>query len=667
MSNPASHSELSALSLPFVEGLYAQYLRDPQSVSADWQRVFAELRQQDPFAANPQQQPTFRPASVFAAGSRRESRNGHRQVDTADSSRLLQERVDQLVRSYRELGHSTAQIDPLGVPRPARPELDLAAFGLSDSHLDKTFSIHSTGQSEQLPLRRILERMQNTYTRSIGVQFMQMDDARMRAWLQSRMEQTENRLALTRDQQLQILTWLTRAVLLEEFIQKKFLGAKSFSLEGSESLIPLLGMVVEKAGEQATQEIVLGMAHRGRINVLANILGKSPEEIFQEFHDKSPEQTLGGGDVKYHLGYSSDWQTKLGHNIHLSLCFNPSHLEFVNPVALGRMRAKQDRVEDQRGEKGMVVLVHGDAAFIGEGVVQETLNLSQLPGYSVGGTIHVIVNNQIGFTTGPDESRSSNYATAVARMLKTPVFHVNGEDPEAVAQVVNLAMEFRKEFHRDVVIDMYCYRRRGHNEGDEPAFTQPLLYREIRRRKTVREGYLEHLFRLGEIHQSEADEIRARCQEKLEQAFQTASETNTVKPPDSMGGLWQGYVGGPEYEVADVETGAALEQLQSFLRTLGEIPEHIPSPCQAAKDLPTATGNGRGQATPGLGHRGITRFCQSRSPRSPRSSDRTGQSSRYVQSAPCRHRRCRDRRALFPVEPPARRASSRRGLQLTPV
>src|SRR5258708_1446699 len=261
---------------------------------------------------------------------------------------------------------------------------------------------------------------------------MHIDDLAIRRWLQRRMEGTENRLQLSRQEQLRILTRLTDAVTFEEFIRKKFIGAKSFSLEGSESLIPLLELAIEKAASQGIQEVVLGMAHRGRLNVLANIIGKSPKEIFREFADADPQLYVGRGDVKYHLGYSGDWKTASGKNVHLSLCFNPSHLEFVNPVVLGRTRAKQDRARDKERARGLALLIHGDAAFAGEGIVQETLNLSQLAGYHVGGTLHVIVNNQVGFTTSPNEGRSSNYATDVAKMLQGPIFHVNGEDPEAV-------------------------------------------------------------------------------------------------------------------------------------------------------------------------------------------------------------------------------------------
>ena len=388
-----------------------------------------------------------------------------------------------------------------------------------------------------MTLRRIIERLRNTYCRSIGVQFYHMDDLKVRRWLQERMEGTENRCVLSRKEQLRILNGLTSAAVFEEFIQRRFLGAKSFSLEGAETLIPLLDLAIEKAGEHKIDEIVLAMAHRGRLNVLANVMGKSPQQIFREFADIDPELHIGRGDVKYHLGHSTDIKTSSGHPIHLSLCFNPSHLEFVNPVAIGRVRAKQDRVEDKARRRGMALLIHGDAAFAGEGVIQETLNLSQLDAYEIGGTLHVVVNNQIGFTTGPSEGRSTTYATDVAKMLQIPIFHVNGEDPEAVAQVIRLAMDFRREFQRDVVIDMYCYRRRGHNEADEPAFTQPLLYQAIDERKSVHEGYLDHLLKLGGIDREAADHIAA----EMRIAASTKNFPSPRAKSSSSGPIWPAF------------------------------------------------------------------------------------------------------------------------------
>src|SRR5438874_13295 len=368
------------------------------------------------------------------------------------------------------------------------------------------------------------------------------------------MEMTENRLRLKREEQLRILTRLTDAVVFEEFIRKKFIGAKSFSLEGSESLIPLLDLAIEKAAEQGVREIVMGMAHRGRLNVLANMVGKSRQQIFSELADADWKSEPNRGDVKYHLGHSGEWTTAAGTQVHLSLCFNPSHLEFVNPVALGRTRAKQDRAGDREGRLGMTLLIHGDAAFSGQGVVQETLNMSQLEGYRVGGTLHVIVNNQIGFTTAQEQARSTTYPTDFGRSLQIPIFHVNGEDPEAVAQVVRLGMDFRHQFKRDVIINMYGYRRLGHNESDEPAFTQPLLYRAIAKRKPVREGYLEHLLKLGELTRAEADAVATKRREALERDL-SASQTQKDGEPQTRSGLWSNYRGGPEPKDEKVHSG----------------------------------------------------------------------------------------------------------------
>ncbi|HSU42489.1 MAG TPA: thiamine pyrophosphate-dependent enzyme, partial [Polyangiaceae bacterium] len=476
-------SSFDTLSLPFVEQLYTDFLRDPGSVPPDWREYFGGLSQDSDFSRRPALGPSFTPAGVF--GNQRANghakpngyANGNGATALAASGvpevAVRQDAVDALIRAYRVRGHMIARIDPLGLPRPNWPELDPAFYGLRSEDLDRKFSSRTIFGAETLTLREMLRRLRNTYCRSIGVQFMHIDDLTVKNWLQDRMEGSENRVELSREEQLRIFTKLTDATIFEEFIQKKFVGAKSFSLEGSESLIPLLAFLIDRADDpHEMDEVILGMAHRGRLNVLANIMGKSPREIFREFQDADPELYFGSGDVKYHLGHSSDFTTASGRKVHLSLCFNPSHLEFVDPVVLGRTRGKQDRASDLTRGKKLAVMIHGDAAFAGEGIIQETLNLSQLDAYTVGGAIHIIINNQIGFTTPPSQGRSTTYATDVAKMLQIPIFHVNGEDPEAVAQVVRLAMDFRDTFLRDVVIDMYGYRRHGHNETDEPAFTQ---------------------------------------------------------------------------------------------------------------------------------------------------------------------------------------------------
>ena len=552
--------------LGFIEGLYENYLRDPNSVPPDWQNYFAQLIDGESRFPKARSHPTFQRFSLFNPPER--AAPAKAQADPAMAA--LQDRIYLLIRLYRVRGHRIARVDPLGLPQPVPPELEPEFFGFTESDMDLPVYSETFQYDGLLTLRSLLERLRNTYCRSIGVQYMHIDDLKVRRWLQRRMEATENRTQLTREEQLRILTRLTDAVTFEEFIHKKFVGAKSFSLEGSESLIPLLDLAIEKAGQQGIREIVLGMAHRGRLNVLANIMGKSPRQIFREFAD-SEWKAAGRGDVKYHLGHSADWPTAAGTRIHLSLCFNPSHLEYVNAVALGRTRAKQDRAKDTERSRGLTLLIHGDAAFAGEGIVQETLNLSQLEAYRVGGTLHVVVNNQIGFTTSPAQARSTTYATDIAKMLQVPIFHVNGEDPEAVAQVVRLAMDFRLQFKRDVVINMHGYRRLGHNEGDEPAFTQPVLYRAISKRKAVREGYLEHLLKLQGITRQEADAIASRRRQLLEQELSEAKSQGTAAA-SPIGGLWSKYKGGSEPTEQDVDMAVPREKLADWLRAQAQLP-----------------------------------------------------------------------------------------------
>jgi 2-oxoglutarate dehydrogenase E1 component len=557
-----------AANLAYVEGLYEEYLRDPGAVPPDWRSYFTDFADREVRFPQPRFTPSFTPSSIFNPPITSHATGKGRFTDP--EAAVLQDRVYLLTRIYRVRGHRIAQVDPLGLPQPTPPELKPEFFGFTDADMDLPVYSETFQYEGPMTLGRLLERLRNTYCRSIGVQYMHIDDLIVRRWLQRRMESTENRLQLTREEQLRILTRLTDAVTFEEFIRKKFVGAKTFSLDGSESLIPLLDLAIEKAGEQGIREIVLGMAHRGRLNVLANIMGKSARQIFREYADT--DWKSGRGDVKYHLGHSMDWTTAAGEKVHLSLCFNPSHLEFVNPVVLGRTRAKQDRANDLARHRGLALLIHGDAAFSGEGVVQETLNLSQLKGYGVGGTLHVVINNQIGFTTSRDDARSNPYATDIAKMLQVPVFHVNGEDPEAVAQVVRLGMDFRREFQRDVVINMYGYRRLGHNEGDEPSFTQPVLYRAISKRKSVREGYLEHLLKLGGVTRDEADAIAATRRELLEKELSESQSGKASPPTDQFRGIWLNYRGGPETAVPDVPTGAPKEMLAVWLETQTKLP-----------------------------------------------------------------------------------------------
>ena len=544
---------MNVFSRAYLDGLFEDFQSDPESLPAEWQSYFRDF---DPTTAELSEPPAVAPALS----------------DPQSNVAQLQDRVDQLVRGFRVRGHLQANIDPLGIPRPTNRELNPESYALLPSDMQRKFSARTIDGKNFRSLEEIIDQLRETYCRSIGVQFMHIDDHDVRNWLQIRMEGSGNRLQLDRKTQVRILTKLTDATIFEEFMRTKYIGAKTFSLEGAETLIPLLDLALESAGEHGVREVVLGMAHRGRLNVLANILGKRATNIFWGFEDRNPELSRGGGDVLYHLGYSSDWKTASGKNVHISLCFNPSHLEFVNTVAMGRCRCKQDRFNDVNHEECMTMLIHGDAAFAGEGIVQETLNLSQLNGYKVGGTLHVVVNNQVGFTTLADEGRSTTYCTDIAKMLQIPIFHVNGEDPEAVAQVVKLAMEFRREFRRDVVIDMWCYRRHGHNESDEPRFTQPEMYQTIDSQPKVRDSYLKQLLRFSDINETDAEKIATDRKDILQQEFDNAKQTEFKSDTQTLGGIWQRYYGGQERTDDNVDTGYALAELQTTLTGLATVP-----------------------------------------------------------------------------------------------
>ncbi len=581
----------------FVEELFAQYQENPEAVEPVWRQFFDErfgrdLRRSLPTVAAPVAVPAARPAPQKNGNG-----NGHGallyQADAARAAvapapapvspaealaqAALHARIYQLVNAYRVRGHLFAHLDPLDVPPRAPPELDLANFGLGVEDLDKLFpTVDLAGVPPQLTLREIILRLEETYCRSIGVEFTHVEAPEQRAWLQHQMEATKNRLVLDREDQLRILTKLSDAEIFEQFIHRSYeAGTKRFSLEGGESMIPLLDLMVEHAGAMGVHEIVMGMAHRGRLNVLANILDKSPREIFAAFEDADAERYLGSGDVKYHLGYSTDRVTATGARVHLTMTFNPSHLEFVNPVVEGRVRAKQDRKGNDEAARRSVMplLVHGDAAFIGQGIVPETLNLTNLEGYTTGGTVHLIVNNQVGFTTNPEDSRSTRYASDIVRMLKVPVFHVNGEDPEAVTHVARLAIEWRQRFGQDVVIDMYCYRRYGHNEGDEPRYTQPLMYAAIDKKPTVRQIYVKRLVELGQISVELADDIVRRRREALAQALDEVKQKGFAPVTYAMAGVWSPYYGGPEKMNPDVPTALPADVLVDLSKKLLEYPE----------------------------------------------------------------------------------------------
>jgi 2-oxoglutarate dehydrogenase E1 component len=484
-------------------------------------------------------------------------------------------RVLRLIHSYRARGHRIAQSDPLGGQSTYFPELDPAHYGFGNENLEQPYIAGDLPGGSVQTLRQILTRLGKTYCGPIGVEYTHVQDPGRKAWLRELMEESQNHPNLDDAERRRILETLVASELFETFLHTKFLGQKRFSLEGGESLIPLLDHIVESAPAFGIREVVFGMAHRGRLNVLANILGKSYEAIFSEFED-SPNihAPFGSGDVKYHKGYSSDRYVQSGERVHLTLTSNPSHLEAVDPVVEGRAKAKQVRAGDADGETIVPVIVHGDAAFAGQGIVAETLNLSQLNGYCTGGTIHVIVNNQIGYTTTPAEARSTLYCSDVAKMIQVPIFHVNGDHPEAVIHVVKLAMAYRQRFGDDIVIDLVCYRRHGHNEGDEPAFTQPRLYRKIREKKSVENIYREKLVTGGRLSSEEAARIEQQRNDVLKEALEVIhSKPPGPDEPYEPRGPWSGYSRlRPDEECT---TGISPERLAQIAEGVSRVPTYF--------------------------------------------------------------------------------------------
>ena len=517
-------SLLTGENAAFVEQIYLKWLHDPASVDPEFAAAFSDAgfdRRTTDFV-----KPEPVRSSIFAAGSAR-----GRGADLLAAAER-QAKVVQLINAWRVRGHMKASIDPLN-RRPERPhpELTLEYYGLSSDDLDKSVPTRPLrGMPPVAPLRDILTRLRMVYAAGIGSEFMNIDDQEQKLWVQRRLEGLPDRPVLNRQAELRFLRKLSDAENFERMLHTRFPGTKRFGLEGGETLIPLLDMLKSEAASLGIKEIVLGMAHRGRLNVLANVLEKPAGIIIREFEGVHGA-TQGSGDVKYHLGYSSNTVTSGGESLHLSLTPNPSHLEAVDPVVQGRVRAKQDRVGDVARELAMPVLIHGDTAFSGQGIVSETFQLSELAGYRTGGTVHVIVNNQIGFTTPPLESRSTPYCTDIARMMAIPIFHVNGEDPSAVAAVVQMAVAWRQKFKRDVVIDMYCYRLHGHNEGDEPSFTQPLMYDAIRSRPSPREVYEAHLLALGHVNATDIHRIHQDSKKALEAQVEGASRGDAILAP----------------------------------------------------------------------------------------------------------------------------------------
>ncbi|HRQ74724.1 MAG TPA: 2-oxoglutarate dehydrogenase E1 component [Phycisphaerales bacterium] len=540
----------------FIDALYQQWSNDPNSVDPEWRTFFKgfDLGYRLP-VENGEVTATN---AVAPPGS----------VQVAHSS---QGKVDALIYHYRDIGHFAADLDPLGTKRPFPEYLTLASFDLTEADLDRTFDPGVLPLPNPAPLRDIIKLLEETYCRHIGVEYMHIQDREKRRWLQYRMEPTRNCPEMPREQKMRILSDLIEADAFENFINTRYRGKKRFGLDGGESLIPILNEMIERGPDLGVVEFTMGMAHRGRLNVLANIMNKTYDQIFTEFEEAWVEDFLeGGGDVKYHRGYSSDHMTTAGKPIRLTLSPNPSHLEFVNSVVLGRARAKQRLGKDEKREKYVPILMHGDAAFPAQGIVAECFNMARLRGYTVGGAIHVIINNQIGFTTDQKDAFSGHYCTDVAKMIDAPIFHVNGDDPEACAFVAQLALEYRQQFKADVVIDMWCYRKYGHNEGDEPTFTQPVMYRKIQSHTPVLKQYAEKLVRESIITQKDADKLYKELKNKLDES-QTRSKDQPVDPSiAAFRSQWANLT--EDYTDEPVETGAPKKTLAKVCEALGRVP-----------------------------------------------------------------------------------------------
>ena len=563
----ASGAELlTGANRAFVEDVYARYLADPASVAPGWREFFVDLdRAPDAPAAPGLSLPAAHPDAVLAS--------------TRDNLRALM-----LIRAYRVRGHLIANLDPLGLTgQDHHPELDPASYGFGDADYDREFFIDGVLGRETASLREILQILKQVYCARIGIEFMHIQYPEEKSWLQQRVENSLNRTHYTRERKLDILDELDMAEGFERFLHAKYPATKRFSIEGAESLVPALEAIIRESAAHGVEEIVFGMPHRGRINVLTNVMGKSYRNVFAEFQGSisDADDVQGSGDVKYHLGTSSDRVLPGGRRVHLSMTANPSHLEWVNPVVMGRVRAKQDTMGDGRRKRAMGVLMHGDAAFAGQGVVAETLGMSELRGHRAGGTVHIVVNNQIGFTTSPKYARSSPYPSDVAKTVQAPILHVNGDDPEAVVHAAVLAADFRHTFHRDVVLDIFCYRRHGHNETDEPAFTQPVMYRRIAGHPTTRQIYAERLVSEGALTPAEADARATRFASRLDEDYE-AARAGGVREADWLQGQWAGLEVAPD--ALDRRAGdTAVDPAR--LRAIGEALCHYPPEFQVHRKV----------------------------------------------------------------------------------
>ena len=561
-------SHLSGANSTYVEEMYEAYQEDPTSVSDDWRAVFEQLPPVNGASADVPEASHSKIRDYFRSLAQEGRSKGTGRVSDPDVD-AKQVKVLQLINAYRFRGHQNANLDPLGLwKRDTVAELDPAFHGLSGEDMEREFNTGSFAYGgETLKLGELVKALKATYCGSIGAEYMHITDTEEKRWIQQRLEPSLGKGSYDKAVKTRILEGLNAAEGMEKYLGAKFPGAKRFSLEGGDSLVPMMREIIYRAGEAGTKEIVVGMAHRGRLNVLVNILGKRPAELFDEFAGKHHE-TLGSGDVKYHQGFSSDFETP-GGNVHLALAFNPSHLEIVNPVVMGSVRARLDRRGSEDGLQVMPITIHGDSAIAGQGIVQETFNMSQTRGFKVGGSIRIVVNNQVGFTTSNHQDvRSTEYCTDIAKMVQAPIFHVNADDPEAVAFVSQLAVDYRNTFKRDVVIELVCYRRHGHNEADEPSATQPLMYAKIKKHPTPRKIYADKLIAENSIA---ADDVTAMINSYRDALDQGDCVVKEWRPMTLHTVDWTPYLN-REWDES-FESGMTRERLQNLADKISYVPE----------------------------------------------------------------------------------------------
>ncbi len=594
-------SFLTGANAPFILELYARYRRDPASVDPSWITFFNGLADdeaallQDLAGASWQEShhqiigaKSDDDIPAKAAKDAKPAKKADVPAAGGEAAHALNSiHALQLIRAYRARGHQVAQLDPLNLHDPeSHPELNYQTHGFTDADLDKDIHLGGVLGFEKATLRQIIDALKATYCGTIGVEFTHVQDPKQKAWLQKRIETDRLTPRFSTEGKKAILERLTEAEGFEKFLGIKYTGTKRFGLDGGEAAIPALEQVIKRGSALGVKQIVIGMAHRGRLNVLVNVMHKPFNALFSEFQGNSPnpDSVEGSGDVKYHLGTSADREFD-GNTVHLSLTANPSHLEVVDPVVLGKVRAKQEQMGDNARKQVMGLLIHGDAAFAGQGIIAECFGFSQIEGYTTGGTLHFVINNQIGFTTTPRYSRSGLYCTDVAKMVEAPIFHCNGDDPEAVVHCARIAMDFRQEFGIDTVVDMVCYRRFGHNEGDEPKFTQPLMYKKIDGHVSVRTLYARRLVEEGLYSQDEADRMMSNFMHMMEVDFESAASFKPNKA-DWLEGAWKGLAQmGEEEELRDDKTGVSLDLLKEVGRAISTAPEGVAVNPKVARQL----------------------------------------------------------------------------------